>query len=366
MKFSMKLPGAPPRVSEVCIGSDLLEGLAEDLKTRLGVRRAYWIWDEKVWEIWGEKLVPFFGPVRKRSNPIFFAASESNKRLSALEDLARRLAQAGADRQSVLVAVGGGVTGDVVGFLASVYMRGIPHFQLPTTLLAQVDSGVGGKTGVDLPEGKNLLGTFHQPEAIWMDVRFLETLPPEEFRQGMAEVIKTAMIGHEVLWKYLEGHYEDLRRRDTLALMRIVSESCLVKSRVVEADERESGYRRVLNLGHTVGHALERLSDYKMRHGDCVAVGMVAASKLARRLGMISPGEVERLVRLCEVWNLPVKPPEDFSVDAILEALQTDKKKMGDTLHFILPVRIGEVVDYSSLDLEDLKQVLLLMQTSSP
>lgn len=199
-----------------------------------------------------------------------------------------------------------------------------------------------------------------------MDVRFLETLPPEEFRQGMAEVIKTAMIGHEVLWKYLEGHYEDLRRRDTLALMRIVSESCLVKSRVVEADERESGYRRVLNLGHTVGHALERLSDYKMRHGDCVAVGMVAASKLARRLGMISPGEVERLVRLCEVWNLPVKPPEDFSVDAILEALQTDKKQMGDTLHFILPVRIGEVVDHSSLDLEDLKQVLLLMQTSSP
>lgn len=349
-------------MSEITIGSNILEDLPGDLEVRLGSRRPYWIWDERVWEIWGEKLAPLLFPSGSNLNLILFPASESNKRMSAVENLARQLITKGADRHSALVAVGGGVTGDVTGFLAAIYMRGVPHFQLPTTLLAQVDSSVGGKTGVDLPEGKNLLGAFHQPEAVWMDSRFLETLPPEIFRQGMAEIIKTAMLGHEVLWKYLENHSQDVRNRHADALIRVVSESCIVKARVVESDEKEAGRRRVLNLGHTVGHALERLSDYRIPHGDAVAMGMIAASKLALRLGMLSSNDVGRLIRLCEIWELPVALPSEFSAKAILQALQTDKKKVGDVLHFILPVQIGEVVDVTDVDLGNLEQVLLLMQ----
>jgi len=366
MRLTVKLPGTPSRISEVFVGDDLLEGLSEELNIRCGVRRPFWVCDEKVWGLWQKALSPLISARGEGDVPVLFAASESNKTLAALEDLARGLVHKGADRQSVLVAVGGGVTGDVAGFLASIYMRGISHFQIPTTLLAQVDSSVGGKTGVDLPEGKNLLGTFHQPEAIWMDVRFLETLPPEEFRQGMAEVIKTAMMGHEMLWKYLETHKEDILRGDRNALMRIVSECCIVKSRVVEADERESGYRRVLNLGHTVGHALERLSGYGMGHGDAVAIGMVAAAKLALRLEKISQSHVSRLVRMCESWNLPTGIPPAFSADAIVNAMKSDKKKMGEQLHFILPVGIGEVMDHPHVDLKDLRQVLTLMQDISP
>ncbi len=366
MNFTINLPGMPARSSEIFVGDDLLERLSGELKIRFGERRPVWICDEKMWGRWREKLSPLIEAGGKGSEPILFAALESNKTLSALEDLARRLVHEGADRQSVLVAVGGGVTGDVAGFLASIYMRGIPHYQIPTTLLAQVDSSVGGKTGVDLPEGKNLLGTFHQPEAIWMDVRFLETLPREEFRQGMAEVIKTAMIGHGAFWKYLENHKEDILRGDREALMQIVSQSCMVKSRVVEGDEKESGHRRVLNLGHTVGHALERLSHYKMRHGDAVAIGMVAAAKLALRLEKLSGSHASRLVSLCEFWQLPVKCPSAFSADAIVEAMKSDKKKMGEKLHFILPVGIGEVVEHPEVSLNDLRQVLVSMQVSEP
>ncbi len=366
MKFSIKLPGIPAGVSEINIGSTLLEGLSRELPSLLGVREAFWVWDKRVWGLWGENLSPMLWPSGKVGNLVLFDASESRKSLEAVQDLARRLVGLGADRQSVLVAVGGGVTGDVTGFLASIYMRGIPCFQLPTTLLAQVDSSVGGKTAVDLPEGKNLLGTFHQPEAVWMDARFLQTLPGEEFRQGMAEVIKTAMIAHQDLWEYLEGHSDDIFRRDEKALMWVVSQCCKVKASVVEADERESGHRRVLNFGHTVGHAVERLSRYRIRHGDGVAMGMVTAAHLALRMGMISQGDVDRLINLCELWHLPVRIPGEFSADAILHALQTDKKKMGGTYHLILPVTIGKVVDHSTMDLEELKQVLMLTQSRLP
>jgi len=275
-----------------------------------------------------------------------------------VEYLARRLVSAGADRDSALVAVGGGVTGDVTGFTASIYMRGIPHFQIPTTLLAQVDSSVGGKTGVDLPDGKNLLGTFHQPRQVYIDPRFLRTLPEEELRQGMAEVIKSAMIGDEVLWRFVESHSPAVMNRDEEALLRIISASCLLKTRIVESDEKESGRRRVLNLGHTVGHALEKLTSFSLKHGDCVAVGMIAASVLARRLGKMQPADVERLLCLCETWDMPTRIPSHIRADAIIETIRADKKRIGDKLHFILPVRIGEVIEHTDIDYDEFKDVL--------
>lgn len=362
MKLAINLPGIPPRISDVIIGDGLLRRLPEALEPYLGKRVAYWIWDENVWKLWYKRLALLGWPKWESGRIILFAASEANKRLFALESLARQLVEAGADRGSALVAVGGGVTGDVTGFLASIYMRGIPYFQIPTTLLAQVDSSIGGKTGVDLPDGKNLLGTFNQPRAIWMDPQFLESLSEEQFRQGMAEVIKTAMIGDEVLWKYLEGHAEAIKRRDPEALVRIVSACCILKAKVVQSDEKESGLRRILNLGHTIGHALEKLSDYGIPHGDAVAMGLVAATTMAVKMGKFSGGDLTRLVKLCEFWNLPVVLPKAFSPDDILSALKTDKKIIKGTLHFILPIRIGEVIDVDDLDMGAMREVIAGLQ----
>lgn len=358
MNLTIQLPEAPPRSSQVLIGNGLIAALPEKIAQRAGDRRIYWIFDEHVWRLWQQRLTPLGWPDRETGRVLFFTSSEQNKRLSSVEDLARKLVDAGADRQSLLVAVGGGITGDVVGFLASIYMRGISHFQVPTTLLAQVDSSIGGKTGVDLPEGKNLLGSFHQPDFIWMDPQWLESLSKEDFRQGMAEVIKTALIGDEVLWKYLETHDSAIRRRDPEALLRIVSACCVIKARVVEADEKETGYRRVLNLGHTVGHALERLSSYQMAHGDAVAIGLVAAAKLAVKMAKVNEDVLLKLESLCRAWDLPTGIPGHFPAAALITALKTDKKWESGVLHFILPVRIGEVVDYVGLDLNDLKDVL--------
>lgn len=358
MKLALDLPGTPPFSSYVFIDRDKGGGFATTLESCLKDRVAYWIWDEKVFALWRERLKASSFPTIDPSRLVCFAASEANKRLAAVERLASQLLERGADRGSALVAVGGGVTGDVVGFLAAIFLRGIPHIQVPTTLLAQVDSSVGGKTGVDLEQGKNLLGAFHQPQLIWMDLQFLETLPPEEFRQGMAEVIKTAMLGDENLWSYLEDHAAEVQRRDRETLYQIVTACCRLKAQVVRLDERETGHRRILNLGHTVGHALERLSSYQIRHGDAVAIGLVAATNLAVSLGKLEEESLARLEKLCLTWGLPVRIPPGFAPEALVGAMQTDKKHIRGRLHFILPVRIGEVLDYQDLRAEQIEETL--------
>jgi len=360
----LRLAGTPSRDSQVRIGGDLLEDLPASLSSRFGDSRIFWIWDETVHSLWHERTRQMGWSVPSDDEWILFPASEPNKRLSELEKLARRLVRSGADRCSVLVAVGGGVTGDLVGFLASIYMRGIPHCQVPTTLLAQVDSSIGGKTGVDLPEGKNLLGTFHQARFIHMDIRFLETLPEEEMRQGMAEAIKTAMIGDPSLWGFLETESEAIRSRRSEALLRVVSSCCRLKTLVVEADERESGYRMVLNLGHTIGHALEKITGYTFRHGDAVAVGMAAAARISLHRGTFSATDLHRLERLCRFWNLPTALPRQASPDELLAALSADKKRLKGVNRFVLPRAIGEVDIRSDVALEEVRKALATM--SSP
>ena len=285
MKFAMEFQGAPRRPCEVIIGEGLLPEIGRFLESRPEGLVPYWIWDENVWHIWEKRLTAMGWPDESSGRVILFPGSEVNKRLSSLERLAGKLVRAGADRRSAVVAVGGGVTGDVGGFLASIYMRGVAYYHVPTTLLAQVDSGIGGKTAVDLPEGKNLIGAMHQARTVWMAPEFLDSLSSEEFRQGMAEVIKTAMIGDEVLWRYLESHGEAIESRDRAALLRIISACCTLKAQVVLEDEMETGRRRVLNLGHTVGHALEKVGNYRMHHGDAVSMGLIAATTLSVRLG---------------------------------------------------------------------------------
>jgi 3-dehydroquinate synthase len=358
MKIDIAASGTPPHTSKIFIGEDIMERIASGLETALGGRSAYWIWDETVWPLWGRKALDLGWPTQRDPRVILFAASEPTKRLASVEFLARRLVNAGANRDSALIAVGGGVTGDITGFVASIYMRGIPHFQIPTSLLAQVDSSIGGKTGVDLPEGKNLLGTFQQAKQVYIDPRFLDTLPDDELRQGMAEVIKSAMIGDEVLWKFVENSSDAVKKRDPEALLRIICASCLLKSRIVQADERESGRRRVLNLGHTVGHALEKLSGFGFRHGDCVATGMVAAATLSHRLGKMQDGDLERLEEICKMWEMPVRIPASIESQAIIDTIRTDKKRIGEKLHFIMPVRIGEVIELTDINSDELAGVL--------
>jgi 3-dehydroquinate synthase len=350
MKIEIRLGETPGRISEIFIAEDLMEQIPDVLKKSLGTRSAYWIWDETVWGLWKDKVAGRGWPVEGDGRVILFSASEPDKRLASVEFLARRMVSAGANRDSAIIAVGGGVTGDVAAFLASIYMRGIPCFQIPTTLLAQVDSSVGGKTGVDLPEGKNLLGTFQQPRQVFTDPRFLTTLPDEELRQGMAEVIKSAMIGDEVLWKFVETKSDAIKRRDLNSLARIISASCLLKSRVVEADEKEAGARRSLNLGHTVGHALEKVTGFRLRHGDCVATGMIVAAELSNRLGKLPAEDLQRLEAICQTWGMPVRIPSSIKSDAIMEAVRADKKRIGDKLHFIIPERIGKVVEFTDID----------------
>lgn len=357
-RLTLKISAIPERCYDIRAAHGLMDRVRQELAVDAGSRTCFWIWDQSVWNLWQDTASRLGWPREGSRRHLLFAGSEQNKRLSSIGRLGSALVERNADRSSALVAVGGGVTGDVVGFLAAIYMRGIPFYQLPTTLLAQVDSSVGGKTAVDLPEGKNLLGSFHQPSAVWIDPHFLSTLPAFQFRQGMAEVIKTALLGHPELWQFLEQSSDAIRAGEPEALLRMITESCRVKARVVAADEKEGGRRRILNLGHTVGHALERLSRYELAHGDAVAMGMIAAAEWAVALKLFHPDQSKRLRQLCRTFDLPTEIPPDYAATDLIDALRSDKKYLAGQLHFILPVGIGEVIDRTDLDLEQLTSVL--------
>ncbi len=251
------------------------------------------------------------------------------------------------DRNSALVALGGGVIGDLTGFAAATFMRGVPFIQVPTSLLAMVDSSVGGKTGVNHSMGKNMIGAFYQPQKVLMDLEVLKTLPREELLSGMAEVIKYGVIRDSAFFVYLEQNRDRILSLDADALNHIISRSCEIKADVVSRDEREGGLRAVLNFGHTVGHAIETAENYTMRHGHAAAIGMVYASRLAHKAGFCDssvPGRVEKLVTSfglpASLSSLSRKP----SVTELMETMQIDKKAEGGKVKFVLPTKIGEVV----------------------
>ncbi|MDA8078373.1 MAG: 3-dehydroquinate synthase [Nitrospiraceae bacterium] len=248
------------------------------------------------------------------------------------------------DRRSAVVALGGGVIGDIAGFVASTYMRGIDFIQVPTTLLAQVDSSVGGKTGVNHELGKNMIGTFWQPRLVWIDVDTLSTLPSRELRAGLAEVIKYGIIHDERLFHFLGANRDKVLGLDRRALTHIIRRSCEIKAEVVSRDERESGLRAILNYGHTVGHAIETATGYrKFLHGEAVAIGMCQEALIGREMGLITDEEASRIRRLIESYGLPAAMPKGLDLRRLLEAMQLDKKTVSGRLRFVLPLRIGEV-----------------------
>lgn len=268
---------------------------------------------------------------------------EAHKTLQWAEKMYDALICAGFDRSCALVALGGGVIGDLTGFVAATYLRGVSYVQIPTTLLAQVDSSVGGKTAVNHRFGKNLIGAFYQPRAVIIDVDVLGTLPARETRTGLAEVVKYGVIRDPAFFCYLEEHVEPIKGGDTEALAHVITTSCAIKAEVVAQDEHESGLRTILNFGHTFAHAIEALTAYEsLRHGEAVAIGMVLAAMLSRRLGMCAGEDVERLRGLLEAIGLPTAPPP-LSVDEMLQAMQRDKKVRDQTLRLVLMEGLGRV-----------------------
>ncbi len=268
---------------------------------------------------------------------------EEKKSLATVEQLARRLVRRGADRTSRLMAVGGGVVGDVVGFLAASFMRGVDYIQVPTTLVAQIDSAIGGKTGVNLPEGKNLVGAFHHPRFVLVDPTLLSSLLPREFQAGLYELIKYGVIGDRGLFAFLERRLETVKRREPAVVARVLGRAIRQKARIVAADERERGLRQVLNFGHTFGHALEALTAYRrFRHGEAVGWGMLMATRLAERLERISASDARRIAAVVDAaGRLPALP--QVAPERVLAQMQADKKRQGGALVFVLPRGIGRV-----------------------
>ena len=292
------------------------------------------------------------------SESILVPDGETHKTWATLSDVLTRLMEIKAERRTTLVALGGGVVGDVAGFAAAIYQRGMPFVQIPTTLLAQVDSSVGGKTGVNHPLGKNMIGAFHQPRAVLIDTDCLATLPDREFAAGLAEVIKYGAIRDSAFFDWLEAELPRLIARDAGALIHAVTESCRIKAEIVAVDEREAGERALLNFGHTFGHAIEAGVGYgEWLHGEAVAAGMVMAAKLSERLGMIAGADVERLRRLLRRAGLPVDAP-GLGAERYVALMSHDKKVVAGSPRFVLLRAIGDAVVTADVCQADLAAVL--------
>lgn len=343
------------RSYEIVIGAGLLSRTASMVtpwcEQRLGKTPAFpkacVITDENVRDLHAKPVVENLQEAGWAAESVVLEPGEESKRLNVVSNVYDRLVAMRADRQTVVIAVGGGVVGDAAGFVAATYARGIPFVQVPTTLLAQVDSSVGGKVGINHPQGKNLIGAFHQPFGVVIDTQTLNTLPERDYRSGLAEVVKYGVILDEEFFAWLEQHVEELNRRDPDALRHVVARCCRLKADVVEADEEErTGLRAVLNYGHTFAHAFEALSGYgTLMHGEAVAIGMIYASTLAERLGRIPDEATGRQQRLLTALNLPVKLPTDVNPDSyeIMDRMRLDKKAAANRLRFVLPTRIGHV-----------------------
>ncbi len=324
--------GLGERAYDIVIGSGVRERAAE-----LGAG-LFLVTDSRVEELYGAWAKQAFGAVET----FVFPAGECSKEPATVVDICRRAAAARFDRRACFIALGGGVTGDMTGFAAAIYMRGVAFVQIPTTLLAMVDSSVGGKTGVDIPEGKNLIGVFHQPKMVLIDTDFLKTLPVREIRCGLAEIVKTGVILDAGLFRELEQDPAALVERiDLNRYEKIIRRCCELKAGVVVADEREAGLRAILNYGHTFGHAVELLSNFSISHGEAVAIGMCAAAELAVKLGSISHEDAARQKALLTALGLPAVLDRRYSVDAVLDAMGRDKKNSGGRIKVVLPDGIG-------------------------
>lgn len=296
---------------------------------------------DEVWRLHGAAVQ---SSLRSRGAAVLkLPSGEVNKRLHHVEALAEQMVEQGAERTSLVIGFGGGIVTDVAGFLAAIFMRGIPVLQIPTTLLAQVDAAVGGKTGVNLTSGKNLIGSFHQPLAVLIDPETTATLPEREFRAGLFEIVKCGVIRDPETFDLMSTRAVDVLKMNPELVDRLIAGAVKVKAEVVTADEKEGGLRRILNFGHTIGHAMEAETEYvRFLHGEAVAWGMLAATELARLRGMLSDDDSRRITQTVEAYG-PLPDARDLNVEHLLARLGRDKKTLQGKVHFVLPTRIGEV-----------------------
>lgn len=327
------------------IGTNNLGRAARFLLERRRATHAVIITDEHVEEPHAAEVVASLVEQRFDVDLVVIESGELSKSVETAQELWQKLLDLGADRRTVVIAVGGGVIGDLAGFVAASYARGLPFLQIPTTLLAQVDSSVGGKVGVNLPGAKNMVGAFWQPLGVLIDTEVLSTLPDREYRSGLAEVVKYGVILDAEFFEFLEHHVSELNRRDAAVLRQVVARSCQLKAWVVSQDEREeTGLRSVLNYGHTFAHAIEALTGYSgLLHGEAVAIGMMCASRLAEHVGRIDASLTLRQRQLLAALRLPVAVPPQLDAGAIVRAMSHDKKTEHGRLRFVLPSRLGQV-----------------------
>jgi 3-dehydroquinate synthase len=353
---------------EIIIGCDNLSDLGGLIKGENWGRDVFIITDPLVNDLYGDQVRKGF---RTKPDTLEVPRGERFKNLRVAEKLYDNLANLGAHRDSLLIALGGGVIGDLAGFVAATYMRGINYIQVPTTLLAQVDAAIGGKTGVNHPKCKNMIGAFYQPKAVLIDVSTISTLPARELRTGLAEVVKYGVVQDADFFKFLEANAHHLNTkafesegtgRAALKLWQtIVTESAKIKAQVVEKDEREASLRMILNFGHTVGHAIESLTRYRsFNHGEAVSIGMVAAAMIASRQRLLDEEVVVRLKALLDKLGLPTEV-EGLPASRIIDALAIDKKVIGGKVNFVLPEKLGKVVIKDDVSLTLVKNVLVDM-----
>ena len=336
----------PQRCYSAIVERGAIGHLARHIPPKTG--KVFVVTTEDVWRHAGGALEAGLAGVNHEV--LYLPGGEDQKRLAPLERLAEDMLQLGGDRSSMVIAFGGGIVNDMAGFAAAIFMRGIPVIQIPTTLLAQVDAAIGGKTGVNLASGKNLIGSFHQPLVVLTDPAVLESLPEREFRAGLYEIIKAGIIREPALFRYLRKHRSEVLDRAPSAVDHIVAESVRMKAEVVSSDEREGDLRRILNFGHTFGHALEAETGYRrFLHGEAVAWGMRAAIYLGEMTGHVSAEDSVEMLNLIADYG-PIPPVTGIPAENLEARLVHDKKTVQGKVHFVLPVRIGEVTVVSGVE----------------
>lgn len=347
------------RSYDIVIERGILSGLGEALKGFGFSKRVSIISNPTVFGLYGKTVIDSLRSSDFDTLEVIIPDGEECKDYLWSYYILTELLKQRLDRKSCLIALGGGVIGDITGFAASIYMRGISFVQIPTTLLAQVDSSVGGKTGVNHHLGKNMIGTFYQPRLVWIDIDTLRTLPEREFLSGLSEIIKYGVIWDRDFFEFLEKNKRSILALDPSALTNIIRRSCEIKAEVVSKDEREAGLRAILNFGHTIGHAIETVTGYKRYlHGEAVSIGMRAAAKLSMLLGIAREGVEDRVLSILSSYGLPVNIPAEIKDDEIISSMEIDKKALSGRLRFVLSEGIGKVRIEEVTELEKIKEAI--------
>ena len=344
--------------------SSLEKSLREDLDNLQ--RKVCIVTDSHVAALYLDEIASICGDLFTKVISFVFPAGEASKNMDTVQKLYLSLIENHFDRGDLLIALGGGVVGDLTGFAAATYLRGIDFLQIPTTLLAQVDSSIGGKTGVDFQQYKNMVGAFHMPRMVYMNTATLNTLPAEQFSSGMAEIIKHGLIRDEAYYRWISDHREGICGLDPELLEEMIYRSCQINGSVVEEDPKEKGVRAHLNFGHTVGHAVEKLSDFRLSHGYSVALGMKAAAYLSKKLGYLSGEDISEMLSVFASFGLPVSLPLEEDSREILQATKSDKKMAGKQIKFIILTAVGTAQIYREFTDEDLLEAIDYMKSDIP